>query len=320
MATIKQIAERAHVSMATVSRVLNQDDRIAVSTEVRNRIFDIAHELGYIPPKKRHMKAEEGITIGVADWHIIRTDTNNMKLLDCVSMASRYCKEPVEFKRMIYGEPIEVDGIIALGKFSDDEVLYLKKQSYSILFINSDRQDYQYDRIIMDYEEGLMQMATYVLETMKYESLGYIGGYYESKDLVIGKTRHNALVKILQDKGRYDENLFFVGELSREGGYELAKRAIKTNHLAKVILLGSDQIAEGVLEAFAEEEIKVPEDVTVIIYKDIETLRSKFPSYTAVQMIPDFVWETAIKLLIERITGSRTETMTVILPSKFCIK
>ena len=88
MATIKQIAERVHVSMATVSRVLNQDDRIAVSTEVRNRIFDIAHELGYIPPKKRHMKTEEGITIGVADWHIIRTDTNNMKLLDCVSMAS----------------------------------------------------------------------------------------------------------------------------------------------------------------------------------------------------------------------------------------
>ena len=100
MATIKQIAERANVSMATVSRVLNQDERIAVSTEVRNRIFDIAHELGYIPPKKRHMQAEKGITIGVADWHIIRTDTDNIKLLDCVSMASRYCKEPVEFKRM----------------------------------------------------------------------------------------------------------------------------------------------------------------------------------------------------------------------------
>lgn len=320
MATIKQIAERANVSMATVSRVLNQDERIAVSTEVKNKIFDIAHELGYIPPKKRHMKAEEGITIGVADWHIIRTDTDNIKLLDCVSMASRYCKAPVEFKRMTYGEPAKVDGIIALGKFSDDEVLYLKKQSYSILFINSDRQDYQYDRIIMDYEEGLMQMATYVLETMGYENLGYIGGYYESKDLVIGRTRHNALVKILQDKGAYNEELFFVGELSRESGYELAKKAIKTNYLAKAILLGSDQVAEGVLEAFDEENIKVPEDVAVIIYKDIETLRSKFPTYTAVQMFPDFVWETAIKLLIERITGTRTETMTVILPSKLCVR
>lgn len=319
MATLKQIAERANVSMATISRVLNQDESIAVSTEVRNRIFDIAHELGYIPPKKRHIKIEKGITIGVADWHIIRTDTDNIKLLDCVSMASRYCKEPVEFKRMIYGEQIEVDGIIALGKFSAEEVLYLKKQSYAILFINPDRQDYQYDRIIMDYEEGLIQMANYVLDTMGYENLGYIGGYYEGQEVVIGKMRHEALVKILKDKGAYQKELFFIGEISKESGYELAKKAIETNRLAKAILLGSDQVAEGVLEALDEAGVKVPEDVAVIIYKDIETLRSKFPTYTAIQMFPDFVWETAIKLLLERITGARTETMTVILPSKFCI-
>lgn len=320
MATIKQIAELSNVSMTTVSRVLNQDETIAVSTEVKNKIFDIAHELGYIPPKKRRMKLEKGICIGIADWHIIRKEADHIKLLDYVSMANRYFKEPIEFKRMTYGEPMQVEGIIALGKFSEEEVIYLKQQSYSILFINSDRQDYQYDRIIMDYTEGLTQMVDYILDTKQYGNLGYIGGYYESKSLVIGKTRHSALVRILQEKGAYEEHLFFIGEMSKTSGYELAKKAIKTKSLARAVLLGNDQIAEGALEAFEEEGLKVPEDVAIVIYKDVETLRSKFPTYTTIQMFPDFVWETAIKLMIERITGTRTETMTVILPSKLCIK
>ena len=320
MATIKQIAELSNVSMTTVSRVVNQDETIAVSTEVKNKIFDIAHELGYIPPKKRRMKLEKGICIGIADWHIIRKEADHIKLLDYVSMANRYFKEPIEFKRMTYGEPMQVEGIIALGKFSEEEVIYLKQQSYSILFINSDRQDYQYDRIIMDYTEGLTQMVDYILDTKQYGNLGYIGGYYESKSLVIGKTRHSALVRILQEKGAYEEHLFFIGEMSKTSGYELAKKAIKTKSLARAVLLGNDQIAEGALEAFEEEGLKVPEDVAIVIYKDVETLRSKFPTYTTIQMFPDFVWETAIKLMIERITGTRTETMTVILPSKLCIK
>ncbi|MGL6173662.1 MAG: LacI family DNA-binding transcriptional regulator, partial [Cellulosilyticaceae bacterium] len=55
MATIKEIAQLAKVSMATVSRVLNQDDTITVTNEVKNKIFNIAHDLGYIPPKKRKL-------------------------------------------------------------------------------------------------------------------------------------------------------------------------------------------------------------------------------------------------------------------------
>lgn len=319
MATIKEIALLANVSMAAVSRVLNQDDTISVSNEVKNKIFEIAHELGYIPPKKRRLKVERGITIGIADWHIIRQDVNNVRLMEYISIASRFCKDPVEFKRLVYGTEVKVDGIIALGKFSEQEVIELKKQSYCILFINSERQDYQYDRIIMDYTEGLMQMVNYVLHTKQYESLGYIGGYYEKDNLVIGKTRHQSLIKILQTKDKYNEKQFLIGDLSKESGYRLAKEAIANQSLARAVLLGNDQIAEGALEAFEEEGLRIPDDIDVILYKDIETVKSKFTNYTAVEMIPNFVWETAIKLLVERITGTRTETMTVILPSKLRI-
>ena len=50
---IKEIAELAKVSPATVSRVLNQDETLTVTAEVRTRFCKIAHELNYIPPKMR---------------------------------------------------------------------------------------------------------------------------------------------------------------------------------------------------------------------------------------------------------------------------
>ena len=58
MATIKEIAKLAHVSAATVSRVLNQDETLSVTPEVKNQIIKIAHELKYVPPKMRHAKRD----------------------------------------------------------------------------------------------------------------------------------------------------------------------------------------------------------------------------------------------------------------------
>ena len=87
MATIKEISQLASVSSTTVSRVLNQDDTIVVSPEVRKKIFKIAHELNYVPPRMRHAQKEKEIVIGVADWHIIRKDRPNIRIssLDCIA-------------------------------------------------------------------------------------------------------------------------------------------------------------------------------------------------------------------------------------------
>ena len=56
MATIKDIAERAQVSPATVSRVLNYDETMSVSIETRNRIFQVAEELNYVKYKSKNKK------------------------------------------------------------------------------------------------------------------------------------------------------------------------------------------------------------------------------------------------------------------------
>ncbi|WP_395549128.1 MULTISPECIES: LacI family DNA-binding transcriptional regulator [unclassified Lacrimispora] len=317
MATIKEISQLADVSIATVSRVLNQDDTIVVSSEVKKRIFRIAHELKYVPPRRRHAQKERGIVIGVADWHIIRKDRTNIRLssLDLIAK-SMSGKNDVRFERLDKNQPGQYDGIMAFGVFSEEEMEFLRMQSFAIVFINSDPKDYEYDSIVMDFNKGIHEMLDYLMDQKKYCSVGYIGGTYEEGQVRIGYRRLEGIRGAFMQRGFYEEENFYIGDISRKSGYNLAKQAIQSGRLPEAVLLGSEEVAEGALEAFQDAGLRVPKDVAVVIYKDIETLESKWPSYTKVRMFPDIVWQTAIKLLLEQIQEGRKDNMTIYLPTK----
>lgn len=317
MATIKEIAELANVSPATVSRVLNQDETLVVTPEVRNLIFKISHELKYIPPKMRRAQKDKKITIGVADWHIVRKDRPDMRVESLGYIAAAMeSKAELTFQRIVYGEEQRVDGIIAFGSFSAEEMEFLRGLSFVILFVNSDQKNYEFDQIIMDYEQGLKDMVHYLIDQKEYRSIGYIGGVYVENGVKIGTRRLRSLREILTDRDCYEDKYFRVGEISRESGYALTKELISNKDVPEVLILGNDELAEGALEAIKEQKYRIPKDVAVVIYRDIETLQTKYPTYTNLRMLPDIVWSTAIKLLLERIVEKRTDTMKVYLPAK----
>ena len=307
MATIKDVAQAAQVSAAAVSRVLNKDENISVSPEVRVRIFQAAHALGYISPRQR--KAAEHKThlvIGVADWRIVRPDRQNVRLssLSCLvqMMTDKY---DVAFTRLDFGQPQKVDGVIALGVFSQEEVDFLRSLSFAIVFVNSDQQSYEFDQVQVDFKRGQEQMTEYLLDKKQYKSLGYIGGIYEGPNWRIGVNRLDGINRYTQrPAGLYDRALCcHVGEISRESGYtSWPEGRTKITALAEAMLLGSDEVAEGALEAFRELGVRVPKDTAVIIYHDIQTLESKWPTGTCIEMYPDYVWESALDLLFSRIS------------------
>lgn len=317
MATIKEVAQIAQVSAATVSRVLNKDDSISVSPEVRMRIFQAAHALGYVSPRQRRLSAQKKkLVIGVADWRIIRPDRPNVRLsgLSCIvqMMTDQY---EVAFVRLSFGEAREVDGVIAFGEFNDSELDFLRSLSFAIVFINSNQYSYEFDQVKVDFDAGHQQMVSYLLDRKRYTGIGYIGGLYEGGGFRIGVHRLEALRKILEDRGQYRPETIHVGEISRESGYELARKAYREHGLAEAMLLGSDEVAEGALEAFRELGVRVPKDVAVVIYQDLQTLESKWPTGTCLEMFPDYVWENALELLFGRISQRRSQPVTVLVPA-----
>ena len=317
MATIKEVAEAAQVSAATVSRVLNKDDSISVSPEVRMRIFQAAHALGYVSPRQRRLSAQKKkLVIGVADWRIIRPDRPNVRLsgLSCIvqMMTDQY---EVSFVRLSFDEARDVDGVIAFGEFSDRELDFLRSLSFAIVFINSNQYSYEFDQVKVDFDAGHQQMVSYLLDRKRYTGIGYIGGLYEGDGFRIGVHRLEALRKILEDRGQYRPETIHVGQISRESGYELAMKAYREHGLAEAMLLGSDEVAEGALEAFRELGVRVPKDVAVVIYQDLQTLESKWPTGTCLEMFPDYVWENALELLFGRISQRRSQPVTVLVPA-----
>ena len=317
MATIKDVAQAAQVSAAAVSRVLNKDDNISVSPEVRARIFQAAHSLGYVSPRQRRAAEHKTkLVIGVADWRIVRPDRHNVRLssLSCLvqMMTDEY---EVSFERLVFGQVQRVDGVIALGVFNEAEVDFLRSLSFAIVFVNSDQQSYEFDQVQVDFDLGMEQVISYLLDKKQYTGVGYIGGIYDGVNGRIGGHRLAAMQRILENRGAYDPKLFHVGDMSKESGYALAKKAVEDKALAEALLLGSDEVAEGALEAFRELGLRIPKDVAVIIYQDVQTLESKWPTGTCLEMYPDYVWENALELLFGRIRQKRSQAVTVMVPT-----
>ncbi|MFQ7197447.1 MAG: substrate-binding domain-containing protein [Lawsonibacter sp.] len=316
MATIKDVAQAAQVSAAAVSRVLNKDDNISVTPEVRARIFQAAHTLGYVSPRQRRAAEHKThLVIGVADWRIIRPDRHNVRLssLSCLvqMMTDQY---DVSFVRLTFGESQKVDGVIAFGVFSEPEIDFLRSLSFAIVFVNSNQHNYEFDQVQVDFDRGQEQMVAYLLDQKRYTGLGYIGEITKAQ-WPDWPTRVAAIQRIWSAAASLIPKTFHIGEISRESGYALAKKAAEEHTLAEAMLLGSDEVAEGALEAFRELGLRVPKDVAVVIYQDIQTLESKWPTGTCLEMFPDYVWENALELLFGRISQRRSQAVTVTVPT-----
>ena len=115
MVTLKDISKRTGVSATTISRVLNNDETIAVSEETKRAIFETAYELGYISPRRRK-KLGNTLRIGVADWKVIVNpeQDENLNALKFFSETAAPGQK-IEYVRMEPGEVADVDGIFAFG-------------------------------------------------------------------------------------------------------------------------------------------------------------------------------------------------------------
>ncbi len=117
-----------------------------------------------------------------------------------------------------------MDGIIALGVFSEKEIDFLRSLSFAIVFVNSNQHNYEFDQVQVDFDRGQEQMVAYLLDQKQYTGLGYIGGIYDGANGRIGAHRLAAIRRILEERGQYDPHTFHVGEISRASGYALAKK------------------------------------------------------------------------------------------------
>lgn len=311
MATIKDIAIKAGVSPATVSRVLNYDASLSVSDDTKKKVFEAAEELSY---RKKQGKRYTGQKIAVVHWYTEKEELSDLYYLSIRLGIEERCKQ-LDINPEIYFfdniddiNPAEMEGIIAVGKFSEQQVKELTEINPAVVFVDYSPNEDKYDAVVIDFEKATQKIVDYFIST-DHKEIGFIGG----REFLKGQTdpledlREKTFKNYMQEKGLYDERFIYVGAFSVEDGYNLMGKAIEElgDDLPTAFFTSSDVMAIGSLRALHEAGVAVPGRVSVIGINDMSISKYVYPSLSTIKVYTEIMGETAVDTLVERLEGRK---------------
>lgn len=329
MATITEIAQKTNVSIATVSRVLNYDKSLSITEEKRKLILETAENLDYQTPKRKKMNLKKPLTIGLIHWYTMHQELEDTYYLSIRLGIERSCYDRhIELVKIFKTNDHyqldnikNLDGVIAVGKFSKEDIQLFDKKFPIIVFVDSSPDDIKYDSVVIDFKQAFTKAIDYIL-SLGHERIGYIGGReYIGKDQeALGEQREIVFREYMTSKGLFDERNVHIGSFTIESGYELMKKAIDQNHLPSAFMIASDGMAIGLLKACYEAGIRIPKDLSIFSFNDITQSQYTIPPLSTVKVYKEFMGEQAVNLLIEKATHQRSISKKVIIPTELVIR
>lgn len=299
MASLKDIAKKCSVSPTTVSRVLNDDVTLSVSSSVRNKVLEEAKRVGYKTPRRRkHGVYKIGLIIAPIDK--IGFEVQVLSNLTSISLE--------------YGISIEFfnsrnkqwDGLVILGEYSNEELKIYSSYTENIILINNlGHNEYQYDSLILDYEASERKLIDYFLSLNK-KSIGYFGGTTLREGQIIGEKRALGFKAILQEKNLFEEKYFNITSMDEESGY---KTLLKLEEIPEAIIFSDYEYAEGALKALKERG----RTAFTVCYDNFGFCTANCDKKLVI--FSDMLWHLALKHLIERIKVEREESIRIYCPA-----
>ncbi len=307
MATLKEIATRTGVSQATVSRVLNGDPALSVTQETRERVLKAAKELNYKTVSQRvqaqRQQSANALTygdgvrrrIGVAQMFEMQEQLEDVYYFQMKQMVDEVCfsygwstvlLSRNEGKHFVKQDERNVDGIIAIRRFTKEEVKDFEQYTDNIVFIDSNPDAMKYYSIVPNYHMAVRQVLNYCWE-LGMKRIAYAGSIYtfdDRKELSID-ARYYYYKNSMINKGLFDESLVLDCEMNARGGYESVCRYLDAgNSMPEVIFASSDAVAPGILKALHECGKKIPEEVGLLTFNNTSFSEFTTPPLTSIEV------------------------------------
>ena len=309
MATIKDIAQTAGVSPATVSRVLNYDKSMSVSDETRKKIFDIAEQLNYKKSKRQKKTSPQTHRIAIVEWYTELEELDDLYYYSIRLGIEKKAQElGYDIVRIFNNDSLsqleQIDGIIAIGKFSTKQVKELEQCSPALVFVDSDTLDQGHSCVTTDFEHAVTHVLDLFLE-QGIREIGMIAGREETTDgtTSLDDPRLACFCRYLSDKELYQQAYVKIGKFSSESGYQLMKDLIKQQkeQMPKAFFIASDALTVGALRALQEAGIAVPQDVQIISFNDTSIAKYVYPPLSTVTVFTEEMGKQALQMLDQMI-------------------
>jgi DNA-binding LacI/PurR family transcriptional regulator len=300
---IKEVARLAKVSTATVSRTINGSDK--VTTETAERVRRAIETLKFYPNTNARALGSGRSSL----YGLIISDITNpffpelVKSFEDVAVQfgqevlianTNYDPHRMELcvTRMLQRK---VDGVAIMTSEMDEHLIdELSSRSIPLVFLDTGTPQKGISNIAIDYASGI-DAAVEHLSELGHTSIGFISG---PMDLTSARVRRRAFMQSLKRKDlQLDENLIEEGNHRMDGGHDAMNRLLAKEPRPTAVLTSNDMTAIGAIGALAEHGIKVPRDISVIGFDDIELSAFTQPALTTVRLSRQEIAKVAFRAL-----------------------
>lgn len=301
MATIKDIAVKANVSSATVSRILNEDMSLNVPDTTRDRVFKIANELQYIK-KGKAKRNEKALTFAIVQWYSLKQELEDNYYFTIRMGVEGYCSAHGIAMKRIFRDDVNiieslqgVDGIICIGKFSNSQIATFAKLQENIIFVDMEVYHGRESCILLDFASAMQEVASY-LKGLGHQQIAYLSGREYTPDKKLYKDpRKQAFLAYAQEHDLQVQ--VYEDAFSIDSGYAMANQLLEDGKKVSAIVCASDPIALGVLRAIEEHHLRIPEDISITGFNDIRQSTYTSPPLTTVHAPSETMGEYAAEYL-----------------------
>lgn len=307
MATLKDVAAAAQVSITTASRVLNRDESFSVTDQTRKNVLQAASALGYARPTGRHKSSG---TVALFQWYP-----------DAEGMSTDYystIRQAVEAEltavdlgvvRYFPGDSMpslsRFAGVLALGKFSPAQLDKIANRDQPLIVIDQDVLARKISCVVPDFAGGIGQVVAHMKQTGIKRPLFLAGQEHASDGCALADPRTRFFPQLAAQAG-LTLAATLTGDFTMNGAYKLIAQFL-AKHPARefdAIFAANDEMGIGVLKALHERGIKVPSQVAVYGFNDLNVGQFVSPALTSVRVRSEELGAAAVQLLQTKLEGS----------------
>ncbi len=312
MTTIKDVAQMANVSIATVSHVLNGTR--FVSKEVQLRIMDAMETLNYQPSAvARGLRTKKTNTMAIiipditnpffSDFTRGFQDAVDQKgFLVLVCNSDRILSRELRFLEMIWQQ--RVDGVVLNpAKVKAEDLSRLIKARISVVLIGSQIDHPDFNVVMIDNVKGGND-ATQHLINLGHRRIGLLCGLLNTTS---GGLRFQGYVKALVQNGiPFEEELTAEGAITYDGGYQCMRQLLSKKSPPSAVFATSDVMALGAKTAIEDAGLQIPGDISLIGFDDIPEVSRSRPKLSTIAQPKYRMGQEAANILLEQIESKQT--------------
>jgi LacI family transcriptional regulator len=325
MVGIKDIAKKAGMSPSTISRVIN--GKTNVNPEKRDRVLKLIEETGYVPNQAaRNMVLQRSFTVG-----IVLSDTFNMFQRQLFSIIERHLaafgyhtmfffvafdgsSEEACLARL---KAVKLDGLIMIHEIKSPAFFeYLKNRSLPFISVTFNHPGCP--SIHVDDEAAAYEAVCH-LTNLGHRKIKMIS----TNGLSCGVERAEGFFKALEQAGvprDEKEQLVMVRHYTAEFGTYGMRELLLRNRDFSAIFAATDELAIGAMRILKDENFRIPEDVSVVGFDDIEISNYFMPRLTTVRQPLAEIGEQAASSLHKQISGSYEGGADLTLPYRLVVR